>query len=255
MVKRKYHESNANLRLLERIIELKSEHVAWGYRRIWAYLKFRENLVVNHKRIYRLMKQNNLLVPKNLKLKAKRSSKTSKPKTLEPNKYWGTDMTKVMISSFGWCYIHVVIDWGSKKIIGCHLDDKSRTREWVAALDEALNQQFPNGIRSSQKKPSLISDHGSQPTSKGFMNYCKSLKINQIFASYGNPKGNADTERVMRTIKEDLIWPREFASFNELEKSLREWVKNYNEDYPHSSLDYMTPYEYERWYFAKANAV
>jgi len=142
--------------------------------------------------------------------------------------------------------LHVVIDWGLKKIIGCNLNNTSKKSDWITALNEVINQQFPEGILESNSKP----DHGSQPTSNGFMKYCDELKIQQLVASYGNPKGNADTERVIRTIKEDLIWPREYDSFKELEDALAKWVKNYNEDDPHSSLGYMTPYEYERWYFA-----
>ena len=134
------------------------------------------------------------------------------------------------------------------------MSDTNKANDWMIALDEAINEQFSEGILESKTRPCLVSDHGSQPTSKSFMNYCNELEIQQIFASYGNPKGNADTERVIRTIKEDLIWPREYASFKELEDALAEWVKNYNEDYPHSSLGYMTPYEYERWFLAATGA-
>ena len=66
------------------------------------------------------------------------------------------------------------------------------------------------------------------------------------------PRGNADTERVIRTIKEDLVWTREFDSVAAFEIALKRWQKAYNEDYPHSSLGYMTPYEYERWFKASA---
>jgi len=74
------------------------------------------------------------------------------------------------------------------------------------------------------------------------------LGIRQIFASYNNPKGNAETERVIRTIKEDLVWIREFESVAAFEAALKMWQKAYNEDIPHSSLGCMTPYEYERWF-------
>jgi len=57
-----------------------------------------------------------------------------------------------------------------------------------------------------------VGDNGSQPTLVGFMVACSVLGIRQIFASYNNPKGNADTEGVMRTIKEDLVWPNDFES-------------------------------------------
>ena len=56
---------------------------------------------------------------------------------------------------------------------------------------------------------SLMSDNGTQPTSVAFMRACGVLGIQQAFTSYSNPKGNADTERVMRTLKEELIHIRE----------------------------------------------
>ena len=71
--------NEANKLLLEDIKELKEQHPAWGYRRVWAYLKYRKGLPVNHKRVYRLMKTNNLMVPRNLKLRSKREAKTQEP--------------------------------------------------------------------------------------------------------------------------------------------------------------------------------
>lgn len=199
------------------------------------------------------MKKNSLLVPKNLRLRARRTT-TSKPKTIEPNRYWGIDMTKIMIPQYGWAYLHVVIDWGSKKLLSCKLSTRSKAGDWLEALNEAINRQFPEGIREVESKPCLVSDHGSQPTSVKFIKECASLGIEQIFASYCNPKGNADTERVIRTIKEELVWSREYSSFNELESTLSAWSEYYNEDYPHSTINYMTPYEYERWFNASAQA-
>ena len=92
----------------------------------------------------------------------------------------------------------------------------------------------------------MVSDNGSQPTSKRFMEACSVLEIKQIFASYNNPKGNADTERVIRTINEDFAWIREFSSPFEFTENFKKWVDNYNNDYPHSSLNYFTPSEYEK---------
>ncbi|MCP3966859.1 MAG: transposase [Lentisphaerae bacterium] len=126
------------------------------------------------------------------------------------------------------------------------MSSRSKTSDWLNALNEAINLQFSQGIKDIQCKPTLVSDHGSQPTSLKFIEEYGILGIQQIFASYSNPKGNADTESVIRTIKEDLVWTKEYSNFKELESMLAEWVKNYNEDYPHSTLGYMTPYEYER---------
>ena len=161
-------------------------------------------------------------------------------------------MTKVMIPAFGWVYLHVVIDDEIKKLSSALMSLSNKSSDWIAALNEAVSLQFPNGIRESIVIPELISDHGCQPTSTAFFKACSELGIQQIFASYSNPKGNADTERVIRTLKEDLVRPNKFDSVADFEKALNIWQKEYNEDYLHSSLGYMTPYEYERWFQASA---
>lgn len=171
------------------------------------------------------MQLHNLLVPKNLKLKAPRKAVTHKPRTVEPNRYWGIDMTKVMIPSFGWVYLHVVLDWGSKKLLSTHMSLTSKSADWIDALSEAVNLQYPDGIGDAAVIPELVSDHGSQPTSTAFFKACSGLGIKQIFASYCNPKGNADTERVIRTIKEDLVWTREFDSVAAFEDALKQWQR------------------------------
>jgi transposase InsO family protein len=117
----------------------------------------------------------------------------------------------------------------------------------------ACNTQFPEGVAAKHKNLFLISDNGSQPTSRNYMNACSILTITQIFASYNNPKGNADTERVMRTIKEDFIWINEFSSPEELIDGFTQWIKDYNTDYPHSSLNNMTPCEFEQHHMLHAS--
>ena len=56
----------------------------------------------------------------------------------------GIDMTKVMIPVFGWIYLHVVIDWGTKKLLSTHMSLTSKSADWIAALNEAVNLQFPH---------------------------------------------------------------------------------------------------------------
>jgi len=77
------------------------------------------------------------------------------------------------------------------------------SREWLEALEKRLNREFPEGVRGHGLK--LMSDNGSQPTSLSFMKACFNLEVHQIFTSYNNPKGYADTERMIRTIKEELF--------------------------------------------------
>jgi transposase InsO family protein len=242
--------SEQNKQLLAMIQQIKADHPYWGYRRVWAYLKYRQGIPINHKRVYRLMGRYNLLVIPDNKLKAIRSNKPlrSKPRAIRPNEYWGIDMTKIIVGSSGWAYLVIVLDWYTKKIVGFSLKRRSCTEDWLEALDNAMNTQFPHGRLTDTRELSLISDNGSQPTSKRFMQTCSILSIKQIFTCYNNPKGNADTERVIRTIKEDLIWIKEWATSLELEENLRCWIHRYNTDYPHSTLQYKTPAQYEHEY-------
>jgi putative transposase len=182
--------------LLPCIQALKAEHPFWGYRRIWAYRRFVEQLPVNKKRIWRLMREHRLLVPPNLRLKAKRTPPGRKPKPTTPNQWWGIDMTKVLVQGFGWVYIVIVLDWYTKAVVGHYAGIRCTARRWLEALDRAVNGRFPNGARDQGL--ALMSDNGCQPTSMASMEACSTMGIHQTFTSDNNPKGNADTERFMR---------------------------------------------------------
>lgn len=234
-----------NASVLQRIQQLKSDHPFWGYRRVWAYLRFIDGLVVNKKRVYRLMKEHNLTVRPNQQLKAKRLSSRRKPRPDRPNQWWGIDMTKVMTET-GWVYIVIVLDWYSKKVVGHYAGTRATSAHWLTALDRGLNRQFPDGVRGH--KLHLMSDNGSQPTSLRFMRACSSLGVRQAFTAYNNPKGNADTERMMRTMKEELLWLREWPGVTELTIDLHRWIEYYNESYLHSALGYRPPNRAEETY-------
>jgi putative transposase len=233
--------------LLPRIQGLKADHPFWGYRRIWAYLHFVERLSINKKRVFRVMQEHNLLVKPNLKLKAKRTPTRSKPQPTRPNEWWGIDMTKVLVEGFGWVYIVLVLDWYTKKIVGHYAGIPCTARQWLVALDMAVNHQFPDGVRGHDV--GLMSDNGCQPTAVAFMQACQTLGIQQAFTSYNNPKGNADTERMMHTLKEECLWLQEWTRPFALIRALEVWIAEYNEHYLHSALGYQSPRQFERSYF------
>jgi transposase InsO family protein len=239
--------TDRNLPIVERIRGLKADHPFWGYRRVWAHLKYVNGLDVNKKRILRLMREYDLLVKPNTRLKATRTSGRSKPRPTKPNEWWGIDMTKVMVEGFGWMYIVAVLDWYTKKIVGYYAGMECRARHWLEALDMAVNREFPDGAYG--KELNLMSDNGSQPTSVSFMRSCRVMGVNQAFTSYNNPKGNADTERLFRTMKEELLWLREWRSPFELTDALAGWVKSYDNHYLHSALGYKSPNKFEEEYW------
>lgn len=241
--KRSIKKIQEDQELANRICRIKEEHPFWGYRRVWAWLRRKEGLKINDKKVYRIMKEKALLCPrKGLRKSALREIR-AKPRASRSNEYWGTDMTKIYIEKQGWAYLVVVLDWFSKKIVGMNVAPRSRSTEWLQALNQAVNERFPFGVKGNGLH--LVTDNGCQPTSIAFQDYCASTGIEQIYTSYNNPRGNAETERVIRTMKEELLWLREWSSFDEIEKAVESWVKDYNANYLHSAHGYRSPEEVE----------
>lgn len=230
--------------ILDAIGSLVRQHPFWGYRRVRAHLKHRQGYTINRKRVYRLMKEAGLL-EKVKHYKPERPWR-KKPHALKPNQYWGTDMTKFLVQDLGWVSLVIVEDWYHKPVLGYSIGLRGDTTLWLKALDEAAQTAFP-GVGSGQGV-NLISDNGSQPTSRRYRTACQALRINQIFITYDNPKGNAETERLIRTLKEEAIWPYEFRTLEEAKNKITETIRFYNEHYCHSALGYKSPMEFLRDY-------
>ncbi len=232
--------------LLARIKAIKLAHPFWGYRRVTAWLRHREKLLVNQKRVRRLMKEHGFMATQTIH-KAKRVSSKRKPQADRPRQFWGIDITKFIVHALGWVYLVIVLDWYTKKIVGWNISLRSKTVDWKQAMDMAINREFPEGVRGAGLK--LISDNGSQPTATSFMKDMATLGIDQIFTTYDNLKGNADTERMMRTIKEEVIWLNEFETLEEAKEKIGNWLEiDYNKLYVHSELGYWSPEEFETLY-------
>ena len=137
----------------------------------------------------------------------------------------------------------VVLDWHTKKVVGHYAGLQARAWHWLVALNRATNRQFPDGVRD--RALNLMADNGCQPTSLAFMRACAAMGIRQAFTSYNNPKGNADTERFLRTLKEELVWLRESTSPDVFFQAFDRWIVEYNNSYLHSGMCYRSPVAFE----------
>ena len=180
----------------------------------------------------------------------RRKAGTQKPRPDRPNQWWGIDMTKVMIDGFGWVYLVVVLDWHTKKVVGHYAGLQARAWHWLVALNRAVNRQFPDGIEG--RSLNLMADNGCQRTALAFMRACAAMGIRQAFTSYNNPKGNADTERFLRTLKEELVWLHEWTSPAVFFDAFERWIAGYNQGYLHSTLGYRSPEAFEAEHLSRA---
>ena len=98
-------------------------------------------------------------------------------------------------------------------------------------MNRAVNRQFPGGIGGQSLN--LMADNGCQPTSLALLRACAALGIRQASMSYSSPKGNADTERLLRTLKEELVWLHERTSPAAFFEALDRWLADENASHLH----------------------
>jgi putative transposase len=228
---------------LAAIRALKAAHPFWGDRRLWAYLRCLEPWPIHKQRLWRLMREHHLLVRPTLQRKAKRPPTRSNPRPTKPNEWGGLDRTKVLVEGCGGVSSVVVLDWSTKALVGSSAGGRAPAHQWLAALAMAVNRQCPDGARGPGL--SLMSDKGCQPTSLALMAACSTLGSQPAVTSDNTPKGNADTARVRRTLKEECWWLNEWTSPFRLSRALERWVTYDNEHDLHASLGSSTPRPFE----------
>jgi len=212
----------------------------FGYRRIWALLR-REGLIINKKTVWKIMHEMGLARPK-IWHKPARPRRVEKMKPTGPNRGWQIDMTSFALSDFTGLYLIMVTDCYTRKIVGWTLDRRCRAGEWVGALRMALESE---GLMTKQacRKLTLRSDNGSQPCSKKFVEYLGKAGVEGQYTGYNAPDDNAYIERVIRTVKEEEIWPNVYDTVSEARAAIEAYVNYYNDERIHSALGYQTPNE------------
>lgn len=156
------------------------------------------------------------------------------------NAVWTGDITYIPTVS-GWVYLAVVIDLFSRRIIGWSLADNMRSELVIDALNQALQTRTP--------AQNLIfhSDRGSQYGSGAFRDLLKNSAITQSMSGKANPYDNAWTESFMGTLKLEEVQDQIYADEQTARTSVFQYIEGYyNTRRKHSSIDYMTPSQFEK---------
>ena len=220
----------------------------YGYRRVNAELR-RRGMVVNHKRVARLMRQDNLLAVQPRAFVVTTDSDhdlevylnlASRMKLTGVNQLWVADITYIRLKQ-EWVYLAVVLDAFSRKVVGWELDRNLTARLPISALEEAIaDRQPPPGVVHH-------SDRGVQYASGDYVGLLRKHSMIPSMSRPANPYDNASCESFMKTLKREEIYANEYRDIEHLRENIAAFIDSYyNRVRLHSALGYKPPEEFEQ---------
>ncbi len=221
---------------------------AYGYRRITAELN-RRGFAVNHKRVLRLMRQDNLLCLRHKAFVVTTDSRHNLPvypnlarETVPSgvNQLWVADITYIRLRT-EFVYLAVLLDVFSRRVIGWALGRTLAAGLAVSALRMALRQRRP--------QPGLVhhSDRGVQYASLDYTDLLKEHKVQISMSRKGNPYDNAACESFLKTLKYEEVYRTEYRDLDDAYAQIGQFLEQvYNQQRLHSALGYVPPAEFEQ---------
>jgi putative transposase len=209
-----------------------------------------EGLHVGRRRTARLMRENGLKARQKRRFKRTTDSQHAfpvAPNLLEqdfsaerPNQKWAADISYVWTSE-GWLYLAVVLDLFARRVVGWAVSDRLHQELALEALRKALT------IRQSAKGLIHHSDRGSQYCSIAYQAELKKHGIRISMSGKGNCFDNAVVETFFKSLKSELVWRTVFQTRAEAKQALGRYIDGfYNPVRRHSTLDYLSPVQFER---------
>jgi putative transposase len=235
------------MELRDQMQKVALESPAYGYRRITFELQ-RRGFEVNHKRVLRMMREDNLLCVRRRAFVATTDSRhhlliypnlAREMKVTALNQLWVADITYIRLR-LEFIYLAVVLDAFSRRVIGWALGRTLEAELAVTALRMALIERRP--------APGLVhhSDRGVQYASQVYTEMLKQHQATISMSRKGNPYDNAACESFMKTLKYEEVYRNEYRDFHEANARIGEFLELvYNRKRLHSALGYVPPAEFE----------
>jgi putative transposase len=226
--------------VLEHVRQLVLQRPLYGSRRIAAMLSRQLGRRINRKQVQHAFRLMGWTTPQTTKKELIRSTRKRPPKPTGINQQWQTGITYVWCEADGWCYLFNVIDVYSREWISYVFDTMAVAGNAIQSVVKAV-EKYPEAAG----KVTLRCDNGPQYKSSAFRESMKALGLHvEFIAAASTPEQNGYVESFHGKFKREYVWPQEFATFQEAAAAIREAFVDYNSVRPHSSLKYMTPYEF-----------
>jgi putative transposase len=220
----------------------------YGYRRICAELR-RRGMQVNHKRVLRMMRKDNLLALRKRRFMVTTHSNhkfevylnlARRMKLSGMDQLWVADITYIRLKA-EFVYLAVILDAFSRKVVGWALDRTLANRLTISALEQAIAQRRP--------RPGLVhhSDRGLQYARGEYVAVLEKFGIVASMSRPANPYDNASCESFMKTLKREEIYANRYENLEHLRTNIEGFIEQYyNRQRLHSALGYRSPEEFER---------
>jgi putative transposase len=219
--------------LRRRLRELAAERRRFGYRRLLILLR-RDGFVVNHKRLFRLYREERLTVRK--RGGRKRALGTRAPMTIPqgPNERWSLDFASDVLSDGRRFRVLVVVDDFSRECLALVADSSLSGRRVARELDR---------IAELRGLPLMIvSDNGTELTSHAILGWQTERGVAWHYIAPGKPMQNGLVESLIGRLRDECLNEHLFKSLPAARQTLELWRADYNTQRPHTSLNGLTPF-------------
>lgn len=217
-------------------MQIKEEHPRYGVPRVTELLR-REGVIVNRKRVYRIMRSMRLLVVKRkLKRRFEMPQQVDKPIATRPNDVWAMDFVSDRLVNGATFRCFTIIDTYSRV---------SPLVSVSVSMKDFLPTRLLEVIKEQQPLPqAIVLDNGPEFRNYGLLDWSKRNQVKLHFIEPGKPSQNGFIESFNARLRDECLNQNRFKSVQEARAVIEKWVTHYNEQRPHSSLDYLTPKEF-----------